>query len=252
MTAAALRELCDSVGYTFRDPNLLEQALTHRSWCAENDGVESNERLEFLGDSVLGIVVTDFIYREYPNLNEGELAKLRAAVVSAVSLAGAARRLQLGECLRLGKGERSSGGSDKSSILADALEAVIGAVYIDGGIGPATTLVVDLLGNPIAEGAKVPGLDDFKTRLQERVARTHETLPRYVIDEEGPDHEKRFFAEVVIDGTPFGRGEGRSKKEAEQAAAAEAWEQVASLEPDGEPDEADTSVDVETAQGVDA
>jgi ribonuclease III len=207
------------------------QALTHRSWCAENGGAESNERLEFLGDSVLGLVVTNYIYREYPQLSEGELAKLRAAVVSSATLADVARDLDLGQWLRLGKGEHGSGGRSKSSILADAMEAVIGATYIDGGWQPAEALVLGLLAPLIAEAARIPGVDDFKTRLQEHVVRNHDSLPRYLIAEEGPDHEKRFFAQVVIAGTAAGRGEGRSKKQAEQAAAAEAWDNLDEMFP---------------------
>ncbi len=181
---------------------------------------------------MLGLVVTDFIYRAYPDLSEGELAKLRAGVVSRAALARAARELELGELLRLGKGERSSGGRGKSSILADALEAIIGAVYIDGGWSSARDLVMRLFEVEITEAAETPGLGDFKTRLQEHVARIHDTVPRYVVDEEGPDHEKRFYARVVIGGNAVGRGEGRSKKQAEQAAAEAAWSLVQGGVPD--------------------
>jgi ribonuclease-3 len=212
--------------HEFADPGLLDIARTHRSWCAENGGVESNERLEFLGDSVLGLVVTDHIYRRYPDLSEGKLAKLRATVVSSNALAGVARELDLGSCLLLGKGELASGGSGKTSILADAMEAMIGAVYLDAGWGAASELVLRLFADRIAEAARRPGIEDFKTRLQEFSARNHETLPDYHIASDGPDHAKRFFAEVHIDGTRYGAGEGRSKKEAEQAAAAAAWERV--------------------------
>lgn len=202
----------------------MQQALTHRSWCAENAGPESNERLEFLGDSVLGLVVTRHIYNTYPDLSEGKLAKLRAAVVSSVSLAAVARTLLLGDALLVGKGEEASGGRDKSSILADALEAVIGAVYLDGGWEPVNKLVLRLFERQIAEASHRPGTEDFKTRLQEHVARQFDALPRYSIRDDGPDHAKHFYATVIVDGRAVGHGEGRSKKEAEQAAAGAAWQ----------------------------
>jgi ribonuclease III len=186
--------------------------------------VESNERLEFLGDSVLGLIVTDHIFRTYPDLPEGELAKVRAAVVSAAALAEVAVELELGEAVLLGKGEDASGGREKPSILADALEAVIGAVYIEGGWDAAERLVLDLLGERIVEASEGPGGQDYKTRLQELTARELTELPRYRLTDEGPDHAKRFFAEVRIGGEVRGRGEGRSKKQAEAAAARDAWE----------------------------
>jgi ribonuclease-3 len=184
----------------------------------------SNERLEFLGDAVLGLVVTDHIYRTYPDLPEGELAKLRAAVVSAAALAEVAVELDLGEAVLLGKGEDGSGGREKPSILADALEAVIGAVYLDGGWDAAHTLVMRLLGDRIIEASEGPGGQDYKTRLQELTARHLTELPRYRISDDGPDHAKRFFAEVRVGGELRGRGEGRSKKQAEAAAARDAWQ----------------------------
>ncbi|MBW3548013.1 MAG: ribonuclease III [Actinobacteria bacterium] len=207
----------------FRDEDLLVRALTHRSWCAESPGAKSNERLEFLGDAVLGLVVTDHIYRAYPGLPEGELAKIRATVVSAVILAEVAAELQVGEALRLGKGEDTSGGRRKTSILADAIEAVIGAVYLDAGWEAVTELVLDLLADRITEAALGPGGTDFKTRLQELSATRFETLPRYSVSERGPDHAKQFSAEVEV-GDRRGTGEGKSKKEAEQAAAQMAWD----------------------------
>ena len=196
----------------------------HRSWCAEHPGWESNERLEFLGDAVLGIVVTDNLFRRYPKLPEGELAKVRAAVVSAAALSEVAVDLRLGEALLLGKGEDGSGGREKPSILADALEAVLGVIYIEAGPKVAADLVMRLLGDRVAEAATGPGGQDYKTRLQELVARVHETVPRYEVDDEGPDHAKRFFARVLVGGVVRGEGEGRSKKQAEQAAASDAWE----------------------------
>jgi ribonuclease-3 len=198
--------------------------MAHRSWCAETPGVKSNERLEFLGDAVLGLVVTDHIFRTYPDLPEGELAKVRAAVVNAGALAELAAELELGRALHLGKGEDASGGREKPSILADAMEAVIGAVYIDGGYDAARSLIMGLLGDRIEEAAAGPGGQDFKTRLQELAARRFDQLPHYTVDDEGPDHAKRFFATVRIAGDVRGSGEGRSKKQAEQAAARVAWE----------------------------
>lgn len=168
-------------------------------------------------------MVTDHIFAAYPELSEGKLAKLRSDVVSSVSLAAVARDLRLGDALLLGKGEETSGGRDKSSILADALEAVIGAVYLDGGWEPAQKIVLHLFAERIEAAAHRPGIEDFKTRLQELAARMGEELPDYHVDDEGPDHQKRFFAAVRIGGCERGRGEGRSKKEAEQAAARAAW-----------------------------
>ncbi len=176
---------------------------------------------------MLGLVVTAYIFERYPGLSEGKLAKLRAAVVSAVSLAAVGRELGLGQALLLGKGERSSGGRDKPSLLADAVEAVIGAVYLDGGWQAARRLVLELFADQIEAAAHQPGIEDYKTRLQELVAREFESLPTYDVSDEGPDHEKHFFATVTVDGAVFGTGEGRSKKEAEQAAAGAAWERLA-------------------------
>lgn len=191
-------------------------------------GTPSNERLEFLGDAVLGLVVTDHIFRTYPDLPEGELAKVRATVVSAAALAEVAAELELGQALSLGKGEAQSGGREKPSILADALEAVIGATYLDGGWPAASDLVMGLLGDRITEAARGPGGQDYKTRLQELAARRFDGLPSYEVDDEGPDHAKRFVARVVVGGHQRGRGEGRSKKQAEQAAARGAWEELRS------------------------
>ena len=198
-------------------------ALTHRSWCAENEDSLPNERLEYLGDAVLGLVVTDHTYRSYPDLSEGELAKLRATVVNAAALAEVGASLELGASLRLGKGEDATGGRRKPSILADAMEAVIGAVYLDGGWPAAETVVMGLFGPLIIEASAGPGGEDYKTRLQELAAQEFESLPRYEIQDEGPDHDKRFFAVVSIDEQRWGQGEGRSKKQAEQAAAEAAW-----------------------------
>ncbi len=221
-----MEAVAERLSWRFSDHALLARALAHRSWCAEVAGEESNERLEFLGDAVLGLVVTDHVFRTYPTLPEGELAKVRASVVNSSVLAEVATGLDLGSWLLLGKGEDASGGREKPSILADAMEAVIGAVYLDGGWSAAQSLVLWLLGDRVAEAAAGPGGQDFKTRLQELSARTFDQLPRYQVTDEGPDHAKRFFATVSVAGVERGRGEGRSKKQAEQAAARVAWLEV--------------------------
>jgi ribonuclease-3 len=206
--------------------------MAHRSWCAETAGEDPNERLEFLGDAVLGLIVTDHVFRTYPELPEGELAKVRASVVNSASLAEVAAELDIGPALLLGKGEDQSGGREKPSILADAMEAVIGAAYLDGGWDAAADLVMRLLGDRITEAAAGPGGQDYKTRLQELAARQFDQLPKYEVTDEGPDHAKRFFATVHIDGLARGKGEGRSKKQAEQAAARVAWQNLSTLAPD--------------------
>ena len=207
-------------------PELLERALTHRSFAYENGGLPTNERLEFLGDSVLGLIVTDTLFREYPDLPEGQLAKLRAAVVNMRALAGVARGLQLGSYVRLGKGEEGTGGRDKSSILADTLEAVLGAVYIDRGLAEADALVHRLFDPVIARSARLGAGLDWKTSLQELTAAEMLGVPEYHVDESGPDHQKSFHASVRIGGQTYGQGEGRSKKEAEQQAAEAAWNAI--------------------------
>lgn len=199
-------------------------------------GEESNERLEFLGDSVLGLIVTEHVYRGYPELPEGELAKVRASVVNSEALAEVAMELDIGPSLLLGKGEDASGGREKPSILADAMEAIIGAVYLDGGWEAASRLVLGLLGDRIVEAAAGPGGQDYKTRLQELTARTFDQLPRYHVDDEGPDHAKHFSATVMVGGIPRGKGQGRSKKQAEQAAARAAWTDLALAAGAGEAD----------------
>jgi ribonuclease-3 len=218
--------LAAALGREFEDPRLLDAALTHRSYCAEHPDTSSNERLEFLGDAVLGLVVTVHIYDEYPELPEGELAKVRASVVNAEVLADLATRVDLGPALALGKGEDASGGRAKPSILADAMEAVIASVYLDGGWPAAEELVLGLLDDRIRAGAAGPGGQDYKTRLQELAAQRFDQLPRYQVRAEGPDHSKRFFARVRLNGEVWGEGEGRSKKQAEQAAARLAWERL--------------------------
>jgi ribonuclease III len=218
--------LAKRLGWTCRNPALLTQAVAHRSWCAESGESESNERLEFLGDAVLGVVVTDHIFRTYPELPEGELAKVRASVVNSSALAEVAADLNLGAALLLGKGEDQSGGREKPSILADAMEALIGAVYIDQGPDAATELVMNLFGERMNEAAAGPGGQDYKTRLQELSARFLDELPHYVVLSAGPDHAKQFHATVYLGAEPRGEGDGRSKKQAEQAAARVAWEKL--------------------------
>ena len=212
-------------------PGLLERALTHRSYAYENGGLPTNERLEFLGDSVLGLVVTDALFRGYPDLPEGQLAKLRAAVVNMRALAGVARGLRLGDYVRLGRGEDGTGGRDKSSILADTLEAVIGVVYIERGLDEASALVHRLFDPVIAKSARLGAGLDWKTSLQELTASGVLGVPEYHVEESGPDHQKSFRAMVRVGGHVYGTGEGRSKKEAEQQAAEAAWNAIS----DGEP-----------------
>jgi ribonuclease-3 len=210
----------------FRDGGLRETALIHRSYAFENEVEVNNERLEFLGDAVLGLVVTDMAFREFPALPEGELAKLRAAMVNMTALADVARDLSLGEHVLLGKGEEMSGGRDKASILADAFEAILGAVYLDRGLDTARKLIERLFGPRMIAYARGEGGRDYKTILQEMASSDLHALPEYRIAERGPDHEKEFTATVYLAGEPWGTGSGRSKKEAEQQAAHEAYRRL--------------------------
>jgi ribonuclease-3 len=222
VTDVSLEERLD---HSFSQPELLRLALTHRSVAAENPARNDNERLEFLGDAVLQLVVTDLLYGSYPQLAEGQMAKVRAAVVSRGTLAEIARELDLGEYIELAASEEATGGREKDSILADAVEAVIGAIYLDGGVEPAGKVILRLWSTRVAERAKQPGVKDYKTRLQELVARDGHR-PEYEVEGSGPDHDRRFAAVVSVDGTEWGTGEGRSKKEAEQAAAMMALERL--------------------------
>ena len=206
----------------FDDQLLEETAVTHRSFAFEQGALLNNERLEFLGDAVLGLVVTDLAYRGFPDLSEGELAKLRAAMVNMTMLAEVARGLGIGEVLLLGKGEELSGGRRKTSILADAMEAVLGAVYLDKGIEAVHGLIEGLFWPLMAAYVRGEGERDYKTSLQELAAQDLGRLPEYRVEEKGPDHEKEFTATVYLAGQAFGQGTGRSKKEAEQRAAREA------------------------------
>jgi ribonuclease-3 len=208
---------------TALDPALLERALTHRSYAYEHGGLPTNERLEFLGDSVLGLVVTDALYTNHPDLAEGSLAKLRASVVSTRALAGVARDLGLGRWMRLGKGEDVTGGRDKPSILADTMEAVIGAVYLERGLEGATRVVRSLFDPLMIAAAQHGAALDWKTALQELTAARGLGVPDYAITDSGPDHSKSFVARAMVAGRNLGEGAGKSKKEAEQHAAEGAW-----------------------------
>lgn len=223
LTQERLSELAtleERLGVRFRDRSLLDLALRHGSFSHERgrDPGKSYERLEFLGDAVLSLVVGDYLYRREPDLNEGGLAKQRARIVNEAALASVAVRLNLGRYLLLGRGEEKGGGRQRPSMLADAVESVIGAVYIDSGYGVVHAMVTRWLGE-LADDIQRAG-DDFKSRLQERLQRRRQ-MPRYrIAQEEGPDHARTFVAVVEVNGRPLGEGRGRSKKEAEQAAAA--------------------------------
>ena len=219
---ALLAHLSEVVGRDIDEPLLL-RALTHRSYAYEKGGLPNNERLEFLGDSVLGLVVTDTLYRGHPELPEGQLAKLRAAVVNMRALADVARTIELGEYVMLGKGEEATGGRDKASILADTMEALIGTVFLSAGIERAADFVHHHFDPLIEEAATLGAGLDWKTSLQEIAAGASLGSPEYRVDEQGPDHEKEFHARVVVDDEVLGEGHGRSKKEAEQKAAKQAW-----------------------------
>ena len=221
-----LESLDRALGVSFRDPVLRETALTHRSFAFEHGTETTNERLEFLGDSVLGLVVTDMAFTAYPSMPEGSLAKLRAAIVNMLALADVARSLELGRMIRLGRGEELSGGRDKSSILADGLEAIFGAVYLDQGLDVARELIERLFRPRMEAYARGEGVRDYKTILQEVASQELRAMPDYRIEDRGPDHEKEFTATVFLAGEPLGTGTGRSKKEAEQQAAREAYARI--------------------------
>ena len=217
-----MKELEKKLNYTFRNPALLSEALSHSSYANEHRAahLNSNERLEFLGDSVLGFVTAEFLFVQHPDLPEGDLTRIRAALVCEQSLYEVARKLELGKYLKLGRGEEAGGGRERTSILADATEAVFAAVYLDGGIGAASQLIHRVLLDAEKEEAVEERRRDYKTALQELVQRTPgRTITYQLVEETGPDHCRVFVMEVSVAGQGSGRGEGRSKKEAEQAAA---------------------------------
>jgi ribonuclease-3 len=224
-------ELCADLGVPRLDAELLDRALTHRSYAYENGGLPTNERLEFLGDSVLGVIVTEALYRAHPDLSEGRLAKLRAAVVNARALADVARTLGLGDHIMLGRGEESTGGRDKSSILSDTVEAVIGAIYLDQGFVVAGEVVHRLFDPLMSAAADLGAGLDWKTSLQELAADLGLGVPEYMLEDSGPDHEKTFVARVRVGDNVYGHGTGRSKKEAEQQAAETGWRAIRASDP---------------------
>ncbi|WP_295586869.1 ribonuclease III [uncultured Oscillibacter sp.] len=220
-----MQELEKKLNYTFRDPGLLSEALSHSSYANEHRsaGRRSNERLEFLGDSVLGFVTAEFLFLHHPDLPEGDLTRIRAALVCEQSLYEVARKLDLGAYLKLGRGEEAGGGRTRTSILADATEAVFAAVYLDGGIGAASALIHRVLLDAEKEEAVEERRRDYKTALQELIQRQADQVLSYrMIGEEGPDHNKTFQAQVLLNDQPIGTGSGHSKKEAEQSAARDA------------------------------
>ena len=218
------------IGYTFHDRRLLQNALIHSSYANENRarGCTSNERLEFLGDSVLGMVTAMRLYRLYPDMPEGKLSRLRAELVCEQSLHAVALELGLGSYIRLGHGEARNGGRERPSILADAVEAIIAAIYLDGGLESAQRFILDHILTGLAEG-QMHHVADYKTDLQERVQRKPgQALEYTLLSESGPDHNKSFTMNVLLNGSEIGRGTGRTKKEAEQSAAKSALERMGS------------------------
>ncbi len=215
-------EIEATIGYSFKDKQLLQQALTHKSYTNEQpEYVAHNERLEFLGDAVLELAVSDLVFNKFPDIPEGGLTQIRAEVVSEKGLSDIARQLQLGTALRLGKGEKKSGGSEKSSLLADALEALLGAIYCDAGFGVVCQVIENVFSEIIARLAEIRYSSDHKTCLQERVQALYGELPEYLLAQvSGPDHERIFSMEVYCSSKMIGKGSGSSKKNAEQKAAA--------------------------------
>lgn len=219
-----LEKLENKINYKFKNPDYLYLALTHSSFANENRvlDLQSNERIEFLGDSVLNIVISDKIYKDF-DLPEGEMTKKRSAIVRETSLEKCARKILLGNYLYMGKGEEITGGRMRSSILADAFEALIGAVYLDGGMEAASELILGLLGDEIDKSELSSTFKDYKTILQEKVQSLHDIDLTYeIINETGPDHDKMYTSRVFVGGQTLGTGQGRTKKEAEQNAACEA------------------------------
>jgi ribonuclease-3 len=225
--AQAISGLERRIGYRFRDAGLLEHALTHKSRAHEDatGGVADNESLEFLGDAVLGFVIADLLYHEFPHFQEGQKSKAKAALVSTAALASLGQRIGLGEYLLLGRGEEKTGGRQKLALLADGCEAVIAAIYLDGGIEQARTFILDVLAEEIEHVRSPVFMRDYKSALQERLQAAGRPLPEYdVAGERGPDHDKRFLVVVRVAGQAVAESEGRTKKEAEQEAAKRALE----------------------------
>jgi ribonuclease-3 len=227
-----LADLQQNISYTFKEPQLLERALTHKSFANENRVPYHNERMEFLGDAVLSLIVSEHLVKTCPDSTEGDLSRLRAAVVSEPALAVIGRTLELGAYLLLGKGEEQTGGRDKDSLLADALEALIAALYLDSGKDAAEAFILRFFEDLIKRTCTARTSLDYKTALQERCQEHLKQLPEYrVVSETGPDHQKQFDVELLVKGLAYGRGTGKSKKEAEQKAAKEALERLSSQEP---------------------
>ncbi|MDQ2085261.1 ribonuclease III [Herbivorax sp. ANBcel31] len=224
-----IKKLEGKIGYTFKDKNNIILALTHSSYANEykSQNFTSNERLEFLGDTVLNMIISEDIYNKYYNLSEGEMTKFRSNVICEASLARCAKNINIGEYLLLGKGEENTGGRSRISILSDSVEALIGALYLDAGIERTRFFVLNHMGEMIEESIKGIIFMDYKTQLQEILQRSNEKKVVYeIIDEKGPDHNKVFISQVKIDDRPAGRGKGRTKKEAEQMAAKETIESI--------------------------
>jgi len=218
------------IGYQFHDLTLLERALTHKSYANEKgQDLENNERLEFLGDAVIDLIIIDYALKGFPTFSEGELSKLKGALVSETSLAKIARAIGLGQVLRLGKGEERTGGRKKDSLLANSLEAIVAAIYLDCGFEQAYPFIVKLFKDDLEEITIRGGHWDFKSEVQEYIQNRLGSLPSYrVVREEGPDHEKTFEVELLVDGQVYGSGKGRNKKEAEQQAARQVLEKFSS------------------------
>lgn len=221
-----MENLENRLGHKFKNINLLKNALTHSSYANEvRKGFSSNERLEFLGDSVLSIIVSDYIYKKFPDMPEGELTRLRSSLVCEKALCSFSRELDVGSYLMLGKGEDKGGGRERDSILADAFEAILAAIYLDGGMDCARTFVMDFVLRELKSHKNDDVMKDYKTALQEIIQKNPEESVKYVlVDEKGPDHDKSFTVEVCLNSNVIGKGSGKNKKQAEQMAAKQALE----------------------------
>ena len=229
LPGSRIRAIENRLGYRFRDPRLLAQALKHRSWVYANqgEGVDSNERLEYLGDAVLALAAAEYLFRRYEDRREGDLTRMKSLAVSRALLARRARAIDLGSHILLSPEERAAGGGDQDSILSDAFEAVIGALYLDGGLGPARRFIETVLLHDLEGLVQGEDFVNFKSLLLEHVQGRGQGHPRYqVLDERGPDHEKVFSVDVSVTGQTIGRGQGRSKKEAQQMAARDALQSL--------------------------